>query len=183
MRFDAAAVRASSGTTLLRRGRGALSRWVRPALDPHAPTGLLTAEQTAALRGLTEVVATGEAIPDAEWEPVRAALVAAALERPGFRALCSRACRLLDGLDGRRFADMSLDERTACVVAARLAVRPVPAAELLLVGRRVQHEIRELLVPELIRAYFDAPAGWAVVGYDVALGECRDPFAYTARPA
>jgi hypothetical protein len=170
------------GAELLRRGRGALSRWVRPALDVHAPTGLLTGEQLRGLRALTEVVAAGAPITDDEWAPIRAALITAARERPGFRALCARACRLLDQLGPRGLAALSIAERTACVDAERLAVRPVPASELLRVGRRVRHEIRELLVPELIRAYFDGPAGWSIVGYDVVLGECRDPFAYTRRP-
>ena len=44
-------------------------------------------------------------------------------------------------------------------------------------------ECRDLLVPELIRAYYDSPAGWRLVGYDAVLGECREPFAYTMAPA
>ena len=181
MRFEAASgARREPG--LWRRGRGALSRWVRPALDARAGTGLLTGAQLRTLHALTEVVAAGAPLSEAEWAPVRAALVAAARERPGFRALCARACRTLAGLRLGGFPDASLGDRTACVALHRLAVRPVPAAELLLVARRAHHEIRELLVPELIRAYFDAPVGWAVVGYEAALGECRDPFAYTRRP-
>ena len=172
----------SDTARLLRRGRGALSRWVRPALDAREPTGLLTGAQLRTLHALTEVVATGAPIADAAWAAVRAALVQAARERPGFRALCARACRALAVLCDGGFADAPLEARTACVVAHRLAVRPVPPAELLLIARRAHHEIRELLVPELIRAYFDAPVGWAVVGYDAELGECRDPFAYTERP-
>jgi hypothetical protein len=170
---------ASSG--LFRRGRVLLSRWVRPALDPREPTGLLTTEHLRILRALTETVAAGAAMTDADWLPVQAALVFAARERPGFRALCVRACRVVAGLAGG-FAEASLAERTACIAANRLAVRPVPASELLRLDRRVHHEIRELLVPELIRAYFDGPAGWAVVGYDAVLGQSRDPFAYTRRP-
>ena len=182
MRLEASDPSARRGPSLWRRGRGALSRWVRPALDVRAPTGFLTGDQLDGLRALTEVVAAGAPIADREWGPVRDALVTAARERPGFRALCARGCRVLAALHPD-FAHAPFDDRTACVAAHRLGVRPVPAAELLLVGRRAQHELRELLVPELIRAYYDAPAGWAVVGYDVALGECRDPFAYTTRPA
>jgi hypothetical protein len=181
MRIEAT-LSATEGVSLFRRGRNALSRWVRPALDAREPTGLLTAAQLSALRAFTEVLVAAAPIAEDEWEPVRAALVAAARERPGFRGLCVRACRLLEGLGGGRFTTGSIAERTAWVAAARLAVRPVPASELLLVRRRAQHEVRELLVPELIRAYFDAPVGWAIFGYDVPLGECRDPFAYTRRP-
>lgn len=172
----------AESATLLRRGRVALSRWVRPALDPRAPTGLLTGTQLRTLRALTEVVACGAPIDDVDWAPIQAALVLASLERPGFRALAARGCATLAGLCSPDFATASLDARTACVAAHRLALRPVPAAELLIVGRRAQHEIRDLLVPELVRAYFDAPVGWGVVGYTEALGECRDPFAYTDRP-
>jgi hypothetical protein len=170
------------GVHLFRRGRHALSRWVRPTLDAREPTGLLTGAQLATLRAFTEVLVAGAAISDDEWEPVRAALATSARERPGFRGLCVRGCRLLERLGGGRFTVAPIAERIAWIADARLALRPVPATELLLVRRRAQHEVRELLVPELIRAYFDAPAGWTLVGYDVPLGECRDPFAYVGRP-
>lgn len=182
MRFEASDRSERRGPSLWRRGRGALSRWVRPTLDVRAGMGFLTGDQLATLRALAEVVAVGGPIAEDDWGPVRDALVTAARERPGFRALCARGCRVIAGLRPG-FATTTLEERTACVVAHRLGVRPVPAAELLLVGRRGQHELRELLVPELVRAYFDAPVGWALVGYGAALGECRDPFAYTTRPA
>jgi hypothetical protein len=181
MRLEAT-LPAIRGVRLFRRGRTAVSRWVRPALDAREPTGLLTGAQLSTLRAFTEVLVAGAPILDEEWEPVRTALVDSARERPGFRGLCVRGCRLLEMLGGGRFTVASIAERTAWVAGARLAIRPVPATELLLVRRRAQHEVRELLVPELVRAYFDAPAGWAIVGYDVPLGECRDPFAYTGRP-
>jgi hypothetical protein len=174
---------AAAARNLLRRGRSAVSRWLRPALDGRAAPGLLTSEQLATLRALTEPIVGGAPLGDEAWEPVRVFLVGAARSQGGYRTLCVRACCLLDRLVQGRFATLSLLERTATVAAARLAVRPVPAAERLLFGRRVEHEIRELLVPDLIRAYFDSPAGWAMVGYEAALGECRDPWAYTRKPS
>jgi hypothetical protein len=176
MRFEAGARREPG---LLRRGRGMLSRWVRPALDARAPTGVLTGAQLRALRALTEVVA-GAPIADADWPPIRAALILAARERPGFGALCARACRTLARLRPGGFADASLAER-GVRRGAPAAVRPVPAPALPNCPRG--HHGSRTPVPELIRAYFDAPVGWAVVGYDAVLGECRDPFAYTRKPA
>jgi hypothetical protein len=179
---DAPSPRPGLGHAVLRRGRRTLSRWVRPALDARGPRGLLTTAQLAALRALTEIVAAGGPINDDDWAPIAGALAMGARERPGFHALCVRACRLLDRLGPHAFAEATPAERARSVAAHRLAVRPVPAPELLLVGRRVEHEIRDLLVPELIRAYFDAPVGWRLVGYTAVLGECREPFAYTRAP-
>lgn len=182
MRVEPAAVPATRRPGLLDRGRRAVSRWVRPTLAPRAPTGLLTATQLATLRAFAEVVATGEPIDDDAWDSVRASLIGLARERPGFHGLCVRGCRLLDALGTGPFAAAALDARIVAVGVARLAIRPVSAAELLVPGRRVHHEVRELLVPEVLRAFFDSPAGWRLVGYGEVLGECRDPWAYTRRP-
>jgi hypothetical protein len=163
------------------RGRRALSRWLRPSLDDGASTGVLTAAELATLRAFTATL-VGDELADGDWAPVRDELARAAVERRGFAALCTRACRLLDRLGDGAFAAAAPDVRAARVAAARLTVRPVAKHELLALGRRTRHEVRELLVPELLRTYFDSPAGWALVGYDEALGGCRDPFAYTRRP-
>ena len=178
----ASATRSPRSRALLTRGRHALARLVRPALHPRDRPGTASPNELATLRALTEVVAAGGPIADADWAPVAAALAFAAEERPGFHGLSVRACRTLDRLGPSPFARLSFEARTACVAAHRLDVRPVPFGELLIVGRRVEHAIRDLLVPELIRAFFDAPVGWRVVGYDEALGECRDAFAYTRAP-
>jgi hypothetical protein len=164
------------------RGRRTLSRWLRPSLDDGAPTGVLTATELAALRTFTATL-VGDELGDSDWTPVRDELARAAIERRGFAAVCARACRLLDRLGDGPFADAPPDVRAARVAAARLTVRPVARHELLAPGGRTRHEVRELLVPELLRVYFDSPAGWAVVGYDATLGGCRDAFAYTRRPA
>jgi hypothetical protein len=172
----------SEAQGVLDRGRRALSRWLRPSLDEAAPTGVLAAADLATLRAFTATL-VGDELDEAAWAPVRDELARAAIERRGFAAVCARACRLLDRLGDGPFADAPPDVRAARVAAARLTVRPVAKHELLAPGRRTRHEVRELLVPELLRAYFDSPAGWAVVGYDATLGGCRDPFAYTRRPA
>ena len=168
---------------LVQRSRRLLSRWLRPALDPGAPTGLLTGRQLATLRAFLEVLVGMPALEEADWAPIRGAIAIAARERPGYRALCVSGCRVLDALGADRFADAAPAERVRLVEEARLAVRPVTPRELLVPGRRAQHEVRELLVPELIRAFFDSPAGWAVVGYTEPLGACRDPFAYARSPS
>jgi len=168
---------------VVRRARGALSRWLRPALDPTTGTGLLDVGQLGTLRAFAEVLVGAAPMPDDDWEPVQRWLVGAVRTTPGYLALCAGTCRLLDALAGGPFAHANAEQRTTWVAAARLGVRPVAASELLRVGRRVEHAVRELLVPDLLRVYFDSPAGWRLVGYDEILGECRDPWAYTRRPA
>lgn len=167
---------------LLLRGRRAVSRWVRPTLRARDAFGVLTSAELGDLRALTEAIAAGGPVDDADWAPIADTLMLRARHTRGFAGLCARACRRLDALAGGRFEALSAAERGRVIAAHRLGTHPVPAAELLLVGRRADHEIRDLVVPEIIRAYYDSPAGWRVIGYDAVLGACREPFAYTSAP-
>jgi len=163
--------------------RAGLSRAFRPALDPTAATGSLPSASLATLLAFAEVVAVGETLQGAGIEAVQASLQEGATTRPGHRALCEAAAALLDRVAGGRFATRSVEERTAIVAAHRLAEHPVGRLELLSPRNRVALAVRDLLVPELITAYWDSPSGWAEVGYRRPYGECGQGREYTRAPA
>ena len=163
--------------------RAGLSRAFRPALDPTAATGSLPSASLATLLAFAEVVVIGEALSGEARESLRTALDEGAATRPGHRALCEAATAHLDRLAGGGFATLSVAERTALVTAHRLAEHPVGRLELLSPRNRVALALRDLLVPELITAYYDSPSGWAEVGYRRAYGECGEGREYTRAPA
>jgi len=173
----------------LRRGailaslRDGLSRALRPTLDPTAATGPVASPALAALLAFAEVVVVGDALSGEGRESLRAALDEHAATRPGHRVLCEAAAAHLDRLAGGTFATLSVAERTALVAAHRLAEHPVGRLELLSPRNRVALALRDLLVPELIAAYYDSPSGWADVGYRRPYGECGEGREYTRAPA
>jgi hypothetical protein len=176
----AAGVRRASLVASLRAG---FSRTFRPALDPTAPTGPVPPAALATLLAFAEVVAVGETLAGDGREAVQASLQAGATTRPGHRALCESAAALLDRLAGGTFATLSVEERTAIVAMHRLAVYPVGRLELLSPRNRDALALRDLLLPELITAYWDSSSGWAEVGYRRPYGECGEGREYTRAPA
>jgi hypothetical protein len=178
--LSAAALRRSRVVASLRT---ALSDAVRPELDATASPGTLPPPALATLVAFAEVVVIGDALPGDGRDAVRAALEEGATTRPGYRALCTTAAALLDRLAGGTFATLPLAERTALVAAHRLGEHPVGRLELLSPRSRDALAVRDLLVPDLIAAYWDSPSGWAEVGYRRPYGECGDGREYTRKPA
>lgn len=162
--------------------RARVSNALRPSLDPQAPTGTLAPAELATLVAFAEVVVAGESISGIGRDAVRTVLARDAEERPGYQALCADASRLLDELAGGAFVALPLADRIALVARQRLGL-PVGRLELFRLGSRRPLIVRDVLVPELLTAYYDSPAGWADVGYRRPYGECGDGRAYTSRPA
>jgi hypothetical protein len=163
--------------------RSSFTRTFRPALDATAPTGPVPAPALTTLLSFAEVVVAGETIPGDGREALQAWVQESAAEQPGQRALCEAAAALLDRLAGGPFASLPVAERTALIEKHRLAEHPVGRLELLSPRNRVGFAVRDLLVPELIRVYYDSPSGWAEVGYRRPYGECGQGREYTKVPA
>lgn len=161
--------------------RGASDR-LRPTLDASSPPGPLAPDALATLLAFTEVVVAGAPLSADGREAVRAALAEQAETRPGFRALCVSSAAWLDALAGGRFAEVSSAARTALVAEHRLGEHPAGRLELLWKPRAAL-ALRDLLVPALLTAYWDSPAGWREVGYARPFGVCGDGREYTRRPA
>ena len=147
-----------------------------------APTGPVPAPALTTLLAFAEVVVAGDAIPGDGRDALQTWVQESAAEQPGRRTLCEAAAALLDGLAGGAFAGLSVAERTALVEKHRLAEHPVGRLELLSPRNRVAFAVRDLLVPELIRVYYDSPSGWAEVGYRRPYGECGQGREYTRVP-
>ena len=163
--------------------RGAFSRAFRPALDTTAPTGPVPPPALATVLAFAEIVVAGDTIPGDGRDALQAWVQESAAGQPGQRALCESAAAMLDRLAGGGFASLSVAERTALVTTHRLAEHPVRRLELLSPRNRIAFSVRDLLVPEMIRVYYDSPAGWGEVGYRRPYGECGQGREYTKVPA
>jgi hypothetical protein len=104
-------------------------------------------------------------------------LAGSAREDAAQRVRYASTARLLDRLAGRRFATLDLATRREIVERHRLHHRAVAAAEQ---PGSDTDEVRANVVPDLIRAFWNSPAGWAVVGYSAFPGRCSDLARYTA---
>ena len=167
---------------LLSRLRGGFSRAFRPRLDATAPTGPVPPPALTTLLAFAEIVVAGDTIPGDGREALGAWVQESAGTRPGQRALCEATAAMLDRLAGGPFASLSVAARTALVDTNRLAEHPVGRLELLSPRNRVAFAVRDLLVPDLIRVYYDSPSGWAEVGYRRPYGECGQGREYTRVP-
>lgn len=92
-------------------------------------------------------------------------------------ALYRQAAATLDRLAGGQFTSLDEGERVALVSRYRLAA---PATSAVDGGVSADmNALRLRLVPDLIRAYYGSPAGWAVVEYESFPGRCGDLTRYT----
>jgi hypothetical protein len=86
---------------------------------------------------------------------------------------------VLERLAGARFATLEGPRRIELVTRHRLASPRVRPDEPLGPHADDTREVRTRAVPDLIAGYYNSPAGWAVVGYDVFPGQCGDLDRYT----
>jgi hypothetical protein len=162
-----------------RRAGDTLLGMLRPRVDTSLPPDKLSPAEIGALLGFAEVLVAERALPPAERGPLVEHINDRTLGTPGFLSLYRRAAGLLDRLAPRPFADLPRAERVAFVERLRLADSRVQRLEYLRPFNREALLTRQLVVPDLIAAYYTSPAGWAVVGYDTSPGQCGDLARYT----
>jgi len=132
-----------------------------------------------AVLGFAEVLVVERALSPAERGPLVEHINDRTLGTPGFLALYRRTAAFLDRLTSRPFADLPRVERRALVERLHLADSRVRSLEYVWPFAREALLTREVVVPDLIAAYYTSPAGWAVVGYDTSPGQCGDLARYT----
>lgn len=157
----------------------AVSRALRPRLDPASPTGALLDAETDSLVAFGEVLVEGRALSEAGRRHLIEHISDRTRHSPGYLSLYRRTAELLDGLAGARFSALELHRRTDIVTRHRLASRDVRTRDYLIPVRRQELAVRVLAVPDLIAGYYRSPAGWAVVGYDAFPGRCGSLARYT----
>ena len=133
------------------------------------------------LVALAEVLVQGRALSPSERGRLVEVINDRALNTPGYLSLYRLTASVLDRLAHKRFADLSLPERTDLVLRHRLLPdgdpdtpsSPPPSVT------EPEGAVREIAVPDLIAGYYRSPAGWAVVGYETFPGRCGDLVRYT----
>ncbi len=98
---------------------------------------------------------------------------------PYYLALYRTTLTVLAQLAGARFAALETARRVDVIARHRLGSTQVRPDEPPGLYADELREIRTRTVPDLIGAYYNSPAGWAVVGYGIAPGQCGDLERYT----
>jgi hypothetical protein len=157
--------------------------WLRAGTEPRGDTSLdsatlpLSATEVEALVSFAEVVAAGDRLSAEARRHVASHVAESASEDGAQRMRYRETAGLLDRLAGSRFAALAIDDRRSIVARHRLDRSAMAAGER---SDQVVEGIRGNVVPDLIRAYWNSPDGWAVVGYSAFPGRCSDLARYTA---
>jgi hypothetical protein len=159
----------------------AAAEHVTRAIIGRSPAAPLSSAERDSLVAFGEVVVDGRALSPAE----QAYLVEHLTESTGSDAdrlsLYRTTARLLDRLAGGSFAGLEMGERAELVARHRLAVQTTtPDDDAGALDDDVR-AVRTRTVPDLVRAYWGSPAGWAAVGYQQFPGRCGDLARYTRR--
>ena len=179
----------STGFAIVRLGAArstglAVRRWRHPsdALDPAAPTGALSPHERATLLALAALV-----LPSASDRHEAFAAVhidARARTVPGALAAYRSAVALLDGPSGGRFIARSVDVQQA---ALERILQPYAGRDRLarwrarLLEAESERRLHELVVRDLVAAFYRSPEGWRRAGHPRGYGEpAVHPLAYAS---
>jgi hypothetical protein len=160
-------------------GTGVASPPAQARLDPAWKTNPLSSAEMDDLVAFGEVLVEGRRLASGERRQLLKHIQDQSKRNPDYLALYRTAASLVNRLADRSFAHLSLDERIDVIARNRLAA-PVDAAQEdrgpLLADMRA---LRTRTIPDLIRGYYAAPAGWKIAGYDTFPGRCGDLTRYT----
>jgi hypothetical protein len=146
--------------------------------DP-GPSGPLSAADLDDLLAFTEILVEEHPLTAEAREHLREYLGRRVTQDTTLVSPFRVAARLLDRLAGRRFSSLDFAARSRLVVRHGLDARGTQAPSPDGAPTTDLRPVRERVVPELIRAFYASPAGWAVVGYSVFPGRCGDLGRYT----
>ena len=178
------------------------SRWLRTkrawleGVDPAAGTGPLSPDLEQRLWPLAVVLLPSRIDPEGR-AAVEEHLRWRALESPGYRAAFTQGLALLDEETKNRFpkevrfGDLSREEANQVLTSLLDGIDPYPRyrqvpREVLLSffdqGRLARFHFRRHVVSEILHAYYQSAAGWALVGYEAFPGRCGGPGFYSRPP-
>jgi len=178
------------------------SRWLQrrrawlEGVDPGTGTGPLSADMEGRLWSLAVVLLPSRIKPEGR-SAVEEHLRWRALESPGYRAAFEQGLALLDQETRKRFPqqvrfqDLSREQANQVLTSLLAGIDPYPRfrqvpREVLLSfvdqGRLARFHFRRHLVSEILHAYYQSGAGWALVGYEAYPGRCGGPGFYSRPP-
>jgi hypothetical protein len=163
--------------------RRAVARLLHPRLDARSPRGSLSPDELNTVVAFAEVLVDPPQWTDADRTAVRDDVRYRTERKAGYLALYRMTAQLLEHRAGGRFAELDRAARTRLVIEHELAPKPLAPLDYLSAFDRRALAVRTLAAAGLIEDYYDTAAGWAVMGYRRAPGQCGDLLRYTAPEA
>jgi hypothetical protein len=178
------------------------SRWLQrqrgwlEGVDPATGTGPLSPDEERRLWSLAVVLLPSRINPEGR-AAVEEHLRWRAEESPGYRAAFVQGLTLLDQETRKRFpkavrfGDLSREQGNQVLSSLLAGIDPYPRSrevprEVLLSslsqGRLERFHLRRHVVSEILHAYYQSAAGWALVGYEAFPGRCGGPGFYSRPP-
>jgi hypothetical protein len=178
------------------------SRWTQKArrrldgLDPSTGTGALNSDLEARLWALAIVLLPSQIHP-AGRSAVLEQLRWRALESPGYRTAFADGLAFLDRETKRRFpgrrrfGELPRDDANQILGPLLAGIKAYPRfrelpRDLLMSfldrARTDRFRLRRHVVGEILHAYYQSGAGWALVGYDTYPGLCAGLDSYSRAP-
>lgn len=149
--------------------------------EAHAapPPSRLSESELEDLIAFAELLVEGKALSPVERAPLIENIAERSAREPDYLELYRTTVSLLQRLAGRRFSSLGLTERIALMARHRLNSTDVRPGDDLGPFADDTRAVRTRALRDLIADYYNSPAGWAVVGYDVFPGKCGDLARYT----
>ena len=163
-----------------RRASAAAAQPAGPVLDTDSSSSTLSTPQLDDLLAFAEaLLGEDRALLPAERQALIEHVEYRVARDPSYLLLYRTTVTVLERLAGARFSTLEASRRTQVMTRHRLAASRVRPDEPPGPYPEETREVRARAVPDLIGGYYNSPPGWAVVGYDVAPGQCGDLERYT----
>ena len=149
--------------------------------EAHAapPPSRLSASELEDLIAFAELLVVGKALSPVERTSLVDNIAERTAREPDYLELYRTTVSLLYRLAGRRFSSLGPTERIELMTRHRLNSTDVRPGDDLGPFANDTHAVRTRALRDLIADYYNSPAGWRVVGYDVFPGRCGDLRRYT----
>ena len=144
-----------------------------------APSSRLSAPDLEDLVAFAELLVEGRALSPVERDSLVASIAEHIAREPEYLGLCRTTVSLLRGMAGRRFSSLDMTERIELMTRHRLNSPDAPPEGDLGPVADAARAVRTRARRDLIADYYNSPAGWAAIGYDVFPGRCGDLARYT----
>ncbi len=149
--------------------------------EAHAapPASRLSDPELEDLIAFAELLVEGRALSPVERDSLVENIAERVAREQDYRELYRTTVNLLQRLAGRRFSSLDVAARIELIARHRLDSTDVRPDDDLGPFADDVRAVRTRALRDLIADYYNSPAGWAVVGYDVFPGRCGDLGRYT----
>ncbi len=143
------------------------------------PPSRLSESELEDLVAFAELLVEGRALSPVERDSLVGSIAEHVAREQGYLEVCRATVSLLRRMAGRRFSSLDMTERIELVTRHRLNSADAPPGDDLGPFADAARAVRTRARRDLIADYYNSPAGWAAIGYDVFPGRCGDLGRYT----